>query len=116
MQLNDAHATLDHVESTAPIDITSLQAQLKHEKTQKAELRSVAREVDWVRRDFEHKLAKAQEQAMHARADAEAAGAELEALRRAGSANREDVDTAVLYKRSGEIADYEFAVAALTDD
>ena len=114
MQLNDAHTTLDHIESTTTVDITSLQAQLKHEEQQNAELRAAARDVDWVRRDFEHKLAQAQEQAMHARAEAEAVRAELEALRATTVESTEDEGT-VVYERRGEVADYEFAVAAMTD-
>jgi cell division septum initiation protein DivIVA len=116
MQLNDAHATLDHIESTATVDITSLQAQLKHEQLQNAELRSAAREVDWVRRDFEHKLALAQEQAMHAKADAEAVRADLEALRATITERRDESTSTVVYERPGEVADYEFAVAAMTEE
>lgn len=96
MQLNDAHSTLDHIESTATVDITSLQAQLKHDQLQNSELRSAAREVDWVRLDFEHKLAQAQEQAMHARADAEAVRAELEALRASVTEEPTDADASVV--------------------
>ena len=111
MQLNDAHTSLDHVETTTTVDITSLQAQLDHEKRQNDELRKAARDVDWVRREFEHKLATAQEKAMRAQADAVAARAELEALK----AQPEDETDAgnVVYERAGDIADYEFAVASL---
>ena len=112
MQLNDAHAALDHIETTTTVDITSLQAQLKHEQQQNEALRSAARDVNWVKREFEHKLAQAQEKAMHAQADAEAARAELEALQ----ARTADVDApteaTVVYERSNDVDDYEFAVAA----
>lgn len=116
MQLNDAHTTIDHIETTTTVDITSLQAQLKHEQAQNAELRSAAREVDWVRRDFEHKLAQAQEQAMIARADAEAARAELEAFQQGLAATLSEQNGTVVYERPGDIADYESAVAALDSD
>ena len=116
MQLNDAHTTLDHIETTATVDITSLQAQLKHEQLQNTELRAAAREVDWVRREFEQKLAKAQEQAMHARADAEAAHAELDGLRVALAETLSEEDTNVVYERPGAVAEYEAALAAMTTD
>ena len=115
MQLNDAHATIDHIESTTTVDITSLQAQLKHEQQQNAELRSAAREVDFVRREFEHKLAQAQQQAMRARAETEEVRAELETLR----THRSETDTAqqsnVVYERPSDVADLEFAVAAMSE-
>jgi DivIVA domain-containing protein len=117
MQLNDSHTTLDHLEATTTVDITSLQAQLKHEQQQTADLRAESREVDWVRREFEHKLAQAQQQAMHARADAEALRAELEALRAGSTAPMEDeAEAQVVYQRQGDVADYEFAVAAMEDE
>lgn len=110
MQLNDAHTALDHIETTTTVDITSLQAQLDHEKRQNQELRKAARDVDWVRREFEHKLASAQEKAMRAQAEAEAVRAELEAMQ----AQPEDEAEAgkVVYERIGDIADYEVAVAS----
>ena len=110
MQLNDAHSALDHIETTTTVDITSLQAQLDHEQRQNQELRKAARDVDWVRREFEHKLATAQEKAMRAQAEAEAARAELEALQ----AQPEDEGNAgqVVYERAGDIAEYEVAVAS----
>jgi DivIVA domain-containing protein len=111
MQLNDAHTALDHVETTTTVDITSLQAQLDHEKRQNEELRKAARDVDWVRREFEHKLATAQEKAMRAQADAEAARAELEALQ---AQAEDDLDAGkIVYERAGDVAEYEFAVASL---
>lgn len=116
MQLNDAHASLDHIESTTTVDLTSLQAQLKHEQHQNAELRSAAREVDFVRREFEHKLAQSQEQAMHARADAEAVRAELDSLRANAAGEPPTESGRVVYERPSEVSDYEFAVAAYDED
>ncbi len=110
MQLNDAHTALDHIETTTTVDITSLQAQLNHEKRQNQELRKAARDVDWVRREFEHKLATAQEKAMRAQAEAEAARAELDAM--TAQPESETEAGKVVYERIGDIADYEFAVAS----
>jgi chromosome segregation ATPase len=116
MQLSDANTMIDQIESTTTVDITSLQAQLKHEQQQNAELRAASREVDFVRREFEHKLAQAQEQAMHARADAGAVRAALDAMREK-MAGQLPTDTGrVVYERPGEISDYEFAVASYSDD
>lgn len=111
MQLNDAHTALDQIETTTTVDITSLQAQLDHERQQNNELRKAARDVDWVRREFEHKLATAQEKAMRAQADAEAARAELQAL--AASPEAETGDAKVVYERTADLADFESAVASL---
>ncbi|MDJ0924208.1 MAG: DivIVA domain-containing protein [Acidimicrobiia bacterium] len=111
MQLNEAHTALDHIETTTTVDITSLQAQLKHEQQQNEALRGAARDVNWVKREFEHKLAQAQERAMHAQADAEAARAELEALKTTLSGTDAPEDATVVYERS-EVGDYEHAVAA----
>jgi cell division septum initiation protein DivIVA len=115
MQLNDAHTTLDHVESTTTVDITSLQAQLKHEQQQTTQLRAAAREVDFVRREFEHKLAQAQEKAMHAQAETEAVRAELESLQASLTGEDSADQGRVVYERPSEVADYEFAVATLSD-
>lgn len=117
MQLNEAHAALDHLESTTTVDITSLQAQIKHEQQQNTDLRAAAHEVDFVRREFEHKLAQAQQQAMHARAEAEVARAELAARRGAATESSDDDNEGrVVYEHPGEIADYEFAVGTMDDD
>lgn len=116
MQLNDAHNTLDHIESTATVDITSLQAQLKHEQLQNAELRAKAREVDYVRREFEHKLAQAQEQAMHARAEAETVRAEMAAISAALAEPVDAEEPNVVYERLGDVADYEAAVATMGEN
>jgi chromosome segregation ATPase len=114
IQLNDAHVSLDHVESTTTLDITSLQAQLKHEQQQNAELRAAAREVEWVRREFEHKLAQAQERAMYARAELETIKAQLDALNLASTESTENIGT-VVYEQSGAMVDYDFGVASLAD-
>jgi cell division septum initiation protein DivIVA len=114
MQLNDAHVSLDHVESTTTLDITSLQAQLKHEQQQNSELRAAAREVEWVRREFEHKLAQAQEKAMYARAELETIKAQLDGLKLASTESTEDKGT-VVYEQAGAMADYDFAVASMAD-
>lgn len=116
MQLNDAHNTIDHIESTATVDITSLQAQLKHEQLQNAELRTKAREVDYVRREFEYKLAQAQEQAMHARAEAETVRAEMAAISAALAEPVDEEETNVVYERPGDVADYEVAVATMVEN
>lgn len=116
MQLNDAHATLDRLESTTTVDITSLQAQLKHEQEQNAQLRAEARDLDFVRREFEHKLATAQEQTMRARAKAEAIAAELEQLMN-GDTEAAPAETGrVVYERPDDLADYEFVVTAYEAD
>jgi cell division septum initiation protein DivIVA len=115
MQLNDAHTALDHIETTTTVDITSLQAQLKHEQHQNEQLRAAARDVDWVRREFEHKLAQTQEKAMHAQADAEAARAELEALRAQPAAFEDSEAGNVVYERADEVTDYQYAVAAFEE-
>ena len=115
MQLNDAHTALDHIETTTTVDITSLQAQLKHEQEQSEKLRVEARDVDFLKREFEHKLAQAQEKAMHAQADAEAARAELESVRENLAGPAPSTDTNVVYERADAVADYEFAVAAFED-
>jgi cell division septum initiation protein DivIVA len=115
MQLNDAHASLDHLESTTTVDITSLQAQLKHEQHENTRLRAAARDVDFVTREYEHKVAQAQEQAMRARADAEALAAELERLQN-GTAEEAPTEGRVVYERPSDIADFEFTVAAYQED
>ena len=115
MQLNDAHTVIDNLEANTTVDITSLQAQLQHEQQQNAELRAAAREVDWVRREYEHKLAQAQQLSMHARAELEVIRAELDA--RAGVAEEQDhVAGTVVYERDSAVDDYESLVAASVDD
>ena len=115
MQLNDAHTALDHIETTTTVDITSLQAQLKHEQHENEKLRSAARDVNWIKREYEHKLAQAQEKAMHAQADAEAVRAELEGLGKRPEAPQSEDDTNVVYRRADEVADYEYTVAAFEE-
>lgn len=115
MQLNDAHSALDHIETTTTVDITSLQAQLKHEQHESEQLRAASRDVNWVKREFEHKLAQAQERAMHAQADAEAARAELEALKTQTAAPETADDANVVYERTDAVDDYEYAVAAFEE-
>ena len=80
------------------------------------ELRAAARDVDWVRRDFEHKLARAQEQAMVARAEAEAARAELEAFQRGLAETLTEESGTVVYERVSDVAEYETAIAAMDAD
>lgn len=113
MQLNDAHTTIDQLESTTTLDITSLQAQLKHEQHQNAELRAAAREIDWVKREYEQKLAQAQEKAMYAMSELETIKAQLDAAAQAGSVNTEDAK--VVYEPSGAVEDFEYAVASLNE-
>lgn len=115
MQLNDAHKAIGELEATTTVDISSLQAQLQHEQQQNAELRAAAREVDWVRREYEHKLAQAQQQAMLAQAEIEEIRAELDAQ----TATSEEQSVAygtVVYERTSEVEDYESVVAAGTED
>jgi chromosome segregation ATPase len=115
MQLNDAHANLDQLETTTTVDLTSLQAQLKHEQQQTTQLRAAAREVDFIRRDFEHKLAQAQEKAMHAEAEAEAIRAEFESLQARLAGEGSSDESRVVYERPSDVTDYEFAVATLAE-
>jgi cell division septum initiation protein DivIVA len=115
MQLNDAHTALDHLESTTTVDITSLQAQLKHEQQENAKLRAAARDVDFVRREYEHKLAQAQQRAMHALAEVEEARAEVDAVQATMQQTEDTVTGHVVYERPSDIADYEFAVANLDE-
>ena len=115
MQLNDAHSVIDSLESTTTVDITSLQAQLQHEQRQNTELRAAAREVDYVRREYEHKLAQAQQLAMHARAELEVIKAQLD--ERLGKAEKTEEPTGtVVYERSSAVEDLDFMVASSADD
>jgi chromosome segregation ATPase len=115
MQLNDAHTAIDGLEATTTVDITSLQAQLRHEQQQNSELRAASREVEWVRREYEHKLAQAQQLSMHARAELEVIRAELDA--RAVVAEEQDVASGtVVYERSSAVDDYEIMVGADVED
>jgi cell division septum initiation protein DivIVA len=115
MQLNDAHTDLDHIETTTTVDITSLQAQLKHEQYENERLRTAARDVNWVKREYAHKLAQAQERAMHAQADAEAVRAELDGLRAQLETPQSEDDANVVYRRADEVAEYEYTVAAFEE-
>jgi hypothetical protein len=76
-------------------------------------LRVETRDVDFLKREYEHKLA--QEKAMHAQADAEAARAELEAVRESLAEPAPATDANVAYERADAVADYEFAVAGFED-
>ncbi len=110
-QLNDAHTNIDRLESTTTVDITSLQTQLRHEQEQNDELRSAAREADFMRRDYEQKLAEAQQAAMHARAELEEMKAALNAQ---VDADEHEVTGTVVYERSSAVDDFDFVVG--TDD
>ena len=109
-QLNDAHNVINSLESTTTVDITTLQAQLDHEQQQNAELRAAAREVDYVRREYEDKLAQAQQLAMHARAELEIIRAELDARAAAATTSEEKAGT-VVYERSSTTEDLDFIAA-----
>jgi cell division septum initiation protein DivIVA len=103
MQLEDAHATIDRLETTTTVDITSIQAQLQQERSRNAELAAAAREYDYVRREYEEKLARAQQAAMIARA-------ELEAVKATQSSELEPAETAtgtVVYERRDYLEDLE---------
>ena len=110
-QINDAHSVIDTLESSATVDITTLQTQLKHEQKQNAELRAAAREVDYVRREYESKLAEAQQLAMHARAELELIRAELDARGLAATATEEPTGT-VVYERSSATDDVDLIAAS----
>jgi cell division septum initiation protein DivIVA len=112
MQLNDAHNVIDQLEATTTVDITSLQAQLKHEQEQNAELRAAAREVDWVRREYEHKLAQAQQTAMHAMAELE----KIKAALAAQPTDGRDTSGTVVYERTSDLEDLEFVATATAEE
>ncbi|MCP3995729.1 MAG: DivIVA domain-containing protein [bacterium] len=110
-QLNDAHTVIDSLESTTTVDITTLQSQLDFEQQQNAELRAAAREVDYVRREYESKLAQAQQLAMHARAELEVIRAELDSRGIAATTSEEPAGT-VVYERSSASDDIDFIAAS----
>ena len=112
MQLNDAHNVIGQLEATTTVDITSLQAQLKHEQEQNAELRAAAREVDWVRREYEHKLAQAQQTAMHAMAELEKIKAALDTQPTEDQA----VPGTVVYERTADLEDFDFVASATAEE
>ncbi len=112
MQLNDSHNVIDQLEATTTVDITSLQAQLRHEQEQNAELRAAAREVDWVRREYEQKLAEAQQTSMHAMAELEKIRAALDAQ----LTGDQEAPGTVVYERTSDLDDLEFVATATTTE
>ncbi len=76
-QLADAHSAIDTLETTTTVDITTLQSELVYQRQQNTELMAAAREFDTLRREYEDKLAKAQQTAMHTRAELEVIKAQL---------------------------------------
>lgn len=106
VQLNDAHTLIDELETTATVDITTLQAELKNQQAQNAELRAAAREFDYMRREYEDKLAAAQQLAMHARAELETITAEMQQRSASASITNDPVGT-VVYERGSEVEDLE---------
>jgi len=115
MQVNDAHALINELESTSAVDVTNLQAQLKHEQEKNAQLRAVAREVDYVRREYETKLAQAQQVAMHAQAELEVIKAELQSRESTTERELEPAGT-VVYERSADADAFDFVVGAAEGD
>ena len=115
MQINDAHALINELESTSTVDITSLQAELKHEQEQNAQLRAAAREVDYIRRQYEDQLAQAQQVAMHAQAELEVIKAELESSEAASDHELEPAGT-VVYERSADLDAFDFVVGGADED
>ena len=113
-QLEDAYSAIDRLETTTTVDITTMQAELHREHAQNAELRNEIREFDYQRREYEDKLAKAQQIAMHAGAELEIMKAELAASR------RQDGDEApsgtVIYERSSDLEDLEAMTPASAGD
>lgn len=113
MQLEDAHSAIHTLETTTTVDITTLQSELVHERQQNAELRSAALESDYFRREYEDKLAKAQQTVMHTRAELEVIKAQLDA------AAVEQVDEApvgtVVYERRDDVDDLDLLTAAVNE-
>jgi len=113
MQLEDAHSVIDTLETTTTVDITTLQSELVHQRQQNAELMSAAREFDYLRREYEDRLAKAQQAVMHARADLEAIKTQL------GSAAVQQTDPApagtVVYERHDDVDDLDLLAAAANE-
>jgi cell division septum initiation protein DivIVA len=100
-QLEDAHAAIDRLETTTTVDITSMQAELQQKRQQNAELRSAAREFEYVRREYEEKLARAQQIAMHARAELEVIKAGLGT--EAHQSEAEVSSGTVIYERGSDV-------------
>lgn len=111
MQLEDAHATIDKLETTTTVDLTSLQAQLQDERDRNNELRTAAREFDYLRREYEEKLARAQQSAMIARAELEA----LKATMNAEPGSTETGSATVVYERRDHLEDLEMFAQADED-
>lgn len=111
MQLEDAHATISELETTTTVDITSIQGQLQDERSRTAELRAAAREFDYVRREYEEKLAKAQQAAMLARAELEALRATDTELEPAATAS-----ATVVYERRDHLEDLELFAQSADDE
>lgn len=78
MQLNDAQSAIDSLENATTVDITTLQSHLVAAQQQNDELRTAAREFDYLRREYEDRLAEAQQTVMHTRAELEILKAQLE--------------------------------------
>jgi len=111
MQLEDAHATITELETSTTVDITSIQAQLQTERDRNAELRSAAREFDYARREFEEKLARAQQDAMVARAELEAVKASIGGDSEAAEAD----ESTVVYERRDYLEDLEMFTEAAAE-
>jgi DivIVA domain-containing protein len=113
-QLEDAHAVIDRLETTTTVDITTLQSELVHERQRNEELISAAREFDYLRREYEDKLARAQQTTMYARAELEAIRARLDSQAEpnavalpAGS---------IVYERHADIDDLELFASVAGDE
>jgi cell division septum initiation protein DivIVA len=108
-QLDDAHVVIDRLETTTTVDITTLQTELQQERERTAELRAEVREFDYQRREYEDKLAAAQQVAMHARAELETMQAQLAAA--GGEGADEAPRRTVVYERSSDLEDLETLTA-----
>ena len=115
VQLTDAHALIDRLETSTTVDITTLQAELKTQEQENAELRATVREFEYLRREYEARLSNAQQAAMHARADLEVIKAHVESQDTAAATDAEPAGT-VVYERSSDVDDLERLLAAVEDE
>jgi DivIVA domain-containing protein len=113
MQLADAHSVIDSLETTTTVDITTLQSELVYQRQQNAELMAAAREFGTLRREYEEKLAKAQQTAMRTRAELEIIKAQL-ASAAAPQTDPVPVGT-VVYERHNDVDDLEMLTAAASE-
>jgi DivIVA domain-containing protein len=113
MQLADAHSAIDTLETTTTVDITTLQSELVYQRQQNTELMAAAREFETLRREYEEKLAKAQQTAMHTRAELEVIKAQL-GFTAVPQTDPAPVGT-VVYERRDDVDDLELLTAAVSE-